>query len=157
MSKERILMLPIKQVFFNAILNGEKKQETREIKDTTFKKYLACWTEDGESGIEYDDELISDEDFAKYPNDPLIYNNGVYPYFVREYDYLRLVAGYRKDRDTMLVRVKGAHVEQMKTKTGETVQYDIDAIQRTDGDFTFWQIVYELGDIVETDLKKDRK
>lgn len=39
-TKENTLYLPIKQVYFDQILSGEKDKEYREIKDTTFKKYL---------------------------------------------------------------------------------------------------------------------
>ena len=37
-TKENTLYLPIKQIYFNAIIEGTKKEEYREIKDTTFKK-----------------------------------------------------------------------------------------------------------------------
>ena len=41
-TKENTLYLTIKQVFFDQIVVGTKKEEYREIKDTTYKKYLEC-------------------------------------------------------------------------------------------------------------------
>lgn len=155
-TKENTLALPIKQKFFNEILEGAKTKEYREIKDTTFKKYLETETENGETKIVYFEELISDEEFDKYPNDPIIYNGGVYPYAPREYEFLRLFAGYRKDRDTLVVEVKDITFEVMKTTEGKIVRFDIDAVEREDGDFTFWHVVYHLGKVVESDIKKNR-
>ena len=39
-TKENTLYLTIKQVYFDAIVAGLKKEEYREIKNTTYKKYL---------------------------------------------------------------------------------------------------------------------
>lgn len=39
-TKENTLYLPIKQTFFDQIVAGTKKCDYREIKDTTYKKYL---------------------------------------------------------------------------------------------------------------------
>ena len=36
------------------------------------------------------------------------YNNGIFCYVPRIYQYLNLAVGYKKDRDTALIRVKGA-------------------------------------------------
>jgi len=36
--RKPLSILPIKQIHFDAILAGTKKEEYREIKDTTFKK-----------------------------------------------------------------------------------------------------------------------
>ena len=155
-TKENTLALPIKQKFFNEIFEGTKTKEYREIKYTTFKKYLETETVNGETRIVYFEELISDEEFDKYPNDPIIYNGGVYPYAPREYKFLRLFAGYKKDRDTLVVEIKDITFEVMKTTEGKIVRFDIDAVEREDGDFTFWQVVYHLGKVVESDIKKNR-
>lgn len=155
-TKKEELFLPIKQVFFDEILSGTKKKEYREIKDTTFKKYLDVWTENGESGIDYDDEKITDEDFSRYPNDPMVYNGGVYPYYATPYKRLKLAVGYRKDRDILTVEVKKITFEPMKDKKGNIVRFDVDMVTREDGDLAFWQVVYHLGKVISADLKKDR-
>ena len=156
-TKENTLYLPIKQIYFDAILAGTKKQEYREIKDTTYKKYLETERVDGETRIMFYEDLISIEEFEKYPNYPLIYNGGVYPYAPREYEYLNLVVGYNKDRDTMLVKVVDITFEALKDDAGNDLRFDVDWKEDIGGDFAMWMVVYHLGEVVEKNLKKDRK
>ena len=74
-TKENTLYLTIKQVYFDQIIEGSKKEEYREIKDTTYKKYL----EVSEQGWPlFDTTLISEDD--ELLGDLCIWNNGVYPY-----------------------------------------------------------------------------
>lgn len=159
-TKENTLYLVIKQVFFDAILNGTKKQEYREIKDTTYTKFLDTAKVNDDVRIMFDSDKITEEVFDKYPNDPMIYNNGVYPYLPIEYKFLDLAVGYKKDRDTMTIAVEDIHFEPMMTKFGKEARFSDDGVRmRIDenGELCIWQIVYTLGEIVETDLKKDRK
>lgn len=159
-TKENTLYLVIKQVYFDAILNGTKKQEYREIKETTYGKFLNTAKVNDEVRIEFDSDKITDEEFDKYPNNPMIYNNGLYPYIPTDYKFLDLAVGYKKDRDTMTIAVEGIHFEPMITKFGKEARFSDDGERmRIDdnGDFCIWQIVYTLGEIVETDLRKDRQ
>lgn len=151
-TKENTLYLPIKQIYFDAILAGTKKQEYREMKPTTFTKYLATERVKGETCFLYDTELISEEVIEKYPNQPLIYNGGVYPYLPRPYEYLNLVVGYNKDRDTMLVKVVDITFEALKDDA-DVIRYDENGDDAIDGELALWQIVYHLGEVVERDLK----
>lgn len=147
MNKETLL-LPIKQKHFNEILAGTKKEEYREIKDTTFGKYLDTWKEDGDTGIYYDDELIDYDPEGEI----FIYNNGVYPFIPKEYKYLTLAVGYAKDRPTLTVEVKGISFEPLKTKDGKDARFDAagdELIPNENGNFCIWQVVYELGDILQ--------
>ena len=66
--ENKTLYLPIKQIYFDEILAGTKKQEYREMKPTTFTKYLASERIEGETCFLYDTELISEEVIQKYPN-----------------------------------------------------------------------------------------
>ena len=156
-TKENTLYLPIKQIYFDEILAGTKKTESREIKETTFKRYLDADIVDGVLAITFDEDLLSVDDFNKYPNEPFIYNNGVYPYAPKPYKYLKLAVGYNKDRDIMVVEVVDITFETLKYDDGSPVRYDINGVECDDGDLAVWGIVYHLGEIVETDLKKDRK
>ena len=52
-TKENTLYLPIKQIYFDEILAGTKKQEYREMKPTTFTKYLASERIEGETCFLY--------------------------------------------------------------------------------------------------------
>ncbi|MDI9605240.1 MAG: hypothetical protein QM305_07985 [Bacteroidota bacterium] len=47
------------QIHFDAILAGTKKEEYREIKDTTFKKYIETWKEGGEEGYIFNEDKVS--------------------------------------------------------------------------------------------------
>ena len=78
-TKENTLYLTIKQVYFDQIIEGSKKEEYREIKDTTYKKYL----EVSEQGWPlFDTTLISEDD--ELLGDLCIWNNGVYPYIPKQ-------------------------------------------------------------------------
>ena len=158
-TKENTLYLVINQFFFDAILNGTKKQEFREIKDTTFSKFLDTTKVNDDVRIKHDADKISEEEFEKHPNNPMIYNNGVYPYLPRDYKFLELAVGYKKDRDTMTIAVEDVHFEPMLTKFGKEARFSDDGERmriNENGEFCIWNIVYTLGEIVETDLKKDR-
>ena len=158
-TKENSLYLVINQTYFDAILNGTKKLEYREIKDATFGKFLKTTQVNNEVRIEYDPEKISKEDFQKRPNNPMVYNNGDYPYIPIKFHFLDLAVGYKKDRDKMTVAIVETHFEPMKTKFGKEARFSNDGERmRIDenGELCIWQIVYTLGEVVETDLKKDR-
>lgn len=158
-TKENTLYLVINQFYFDAILSGSKKQEFREIKDTTFSKFLDTTKVNGNVCIKYDSDKISEEEFEKHPNNPMIYNNGVYPYLPRNYKFLELAVGYKKDRDTMTIAVENIHFEPMLTKFGKEARFSEDGERmkiNENGEFCIWNIVYTLGEIMETDLKKNR-
>ena len=68
--KENTLYLPIKGVYFNAIMSGEKTEEYREIKETTYSKYLQTVGKE---------EFLLREDFPDMDFGLYDYNNGFYP------------------------------------------------------------------------------
>ena len=154
-TKENTLYLPIKQVFFDAILAGTKKEEYREIKDTTFKKYIETWTENGEEGFIYDEEKVKSHQVL----DIMMYNDGVYPFYPVEYKYLNLVVGYKKDRDTALVEVVDISFELARDTKGNIIRFFWDeenGFRKGDkGDSAVWNIVYHLGEVVEKNLKSE--
>ncbi len=157
---ENTLYLPIKQKYFDEIISGKKTKEYREIKDTTFKKYLDTWVEDGELIFAFDDEKIDAKFVEENGIDIMIWNNGIYPYYAKEYKFLDLRVGYAKDRDAAIVEVKDITFEPAKTKEGKIARFDWSeaggVVFNENGEFCVWQIVYHLGKIVEKDLKKDR-
>ncbi len=130
-TKENTLYLPIKQIFFDQIMAGTKKEEYREIKE----------------GITANRYLIKDEK-TKYLLNPNVidqskeyfiddYNNGNFPFMPKEYQYLNLVVGYAKERDTAIVRVNGFSFKP------EMIRANL---------YAFWVIVFHLGEVV--DLKR---
>lgn len=148
-TKENTLYLTIKQIFFDEIISGEKTEEYREIKDTTYKKYLAM-NEDGSLPI--DESVIFDEEgLDKY----FIYawNNGVFPFTPKNIQYLDLAVGYNKERDTARVEVIGYHFDPMKGRNGEIVRLaddkDGNIVPDPEGDQTFWVMTFKLGKVIE--------
>lgn len=121
----KILNLIIKQVYFDQIIVGIKKQEFREIKPTTEKKY-----------IQLDDEgyAITDE------------NGNCIPV---KYDAIQFYVGYKKDRDSALVEIKNTHTEVFVDENDEPLSYTLE-----NGD-EYWveQVVYDLGKILEKHIK----
>lgn len=158
-TKDNTLYLIIKQAHFDAILNGSKKQEFREIKDTTFEKYLKSWELGNDWGLYYDENKISEKEFNEHPNDPMIYNNGIYPFIPIPYKFIDMAVGYNKERDTMLISIEDIHFEPMRDKNGEEARFSDNGenmIIDKKGEFCIWQIVYTLGKIIKTDLKNNR-
>src|SRR5574344_79168 len=94
----RILTLPIKQVFFDAIMSGEKDVEYRYLKPTRMNQYTEV---DKSTGKRY----------------------------IRRYDALRLCAGYNKDRDILLVKIKDTTYAKednvIEYHIGEILEYNI--------------------------------
>ena len=147
-TKENTLYLTIKQKYFDEIMAGKKKNEYREIKDTTAAKYLKMWKEGGQRGLYFDASLIEGDP----EGDICIYNDGVYPYIPVDYKFLKLAVGYAKDRDEAIVEVVNITFEQMKLKDGSEARFDeIDGEfeANPDGRFAFWMVNYHLGEIIE--------
>ena len=146
-TKENTLYLIINQSYFDAILNGSKKQEYREIKDSTYQKYLDTWKNKDEIVIYFDKNKISEEEYQKYPNNPMIYNNGIYPYIPIPYKFIDFTVGYNNERDTMLVAIEDIYFEPIKDKSGEEARFsDDEEIMRVDknGELCIWQIEKEF-------------
>lgn len=155
-SSVQVYILEKTQIHFDDILAGTKKEEYREIKDTTFKKYIETWKEGGEEGYIFNEDKVSPDQEL----DIMMYNNGVYPFFPIEYKFLNLAVGYGKDRDTAVVEVTDISFELAKDKNGKIVRFFWDEENgfRADenGDSAIWNIVYHLGDVVEKNLKSER-
>lgn len=150
-NKENTLYLPIKQVYFDAIIDGSKREEYREIKDTTYKKYLQC---DEYGGLMYNVDLIDAED----PNlgDPMVWNNGRFPYAPKLYQYLSLAVGYAKERDTALVKITGFSFSPSEDEDGKIIrlsEMDKRLVRDDNGALCLWVIAYHLGEVVELHRK----
>ncbi len=129
----KILNLIIKQKYFDAILEGRKVQEFREVRPTTIKRLLQL----DDEGYELEDEF-----------------GNALPI---KYDALRLYVGYNKDRDSALVEVKDAHCEMFVDDNGKVITYEYGVDK--DGEPLEWiaeQVVYDLGKILETNINRDK-
>lgn len=130
----KILNLIIKQKYFDAIMCGQKVQEFREVKPTTIKKLLQL----DDDGYEIVDE-----------------NENAQPI---KYDAIRFFVGYNKDRDSALVEVKDAYCEIFVDQNDNPIEFEV--LNPETGRTDYWvaqQVVYNLGKIIETDIKSKTK
>ena len=130
----KVLNLIIKQRYFDAIMCGQKVQEFREVKPTTIKKLLKL----DDEGYEILDEHGNSQ--------PI------------EYDAIRFFVGYNKDRDSALVEVKSAYTEIFVDDKDEPIEFEV--LNEQTGKVEYWvaqQVVYNLGKILETDIKTETK
>ena len=81
----KILNLIIKQKYFDAIMQGRKVQEFREVRPSTVKKYIQL----DDEGYEIEDE-----------------NDNSIPI---KYDVRKFFVGYKKDRDSAVFEVVSAY------------------------------------------------
>lgn len=130
----KVLNLIIKQKYFDSIMCGQKVQEFREVKPTTVKKLLQL----DEEGYEITDEAGNAQ--------PI------------KYDAIRFFVGYNKDRDSALVEVKDAYCEIFVDENDKPIEFEV--LNPKTGETDYWvaeQVVYNLGKILETDIKATTK
>ena len=131
-TKENTLYLPIKQIFFDQIIAGTKKEEYREIKEgITANRYLLK-DKNGKYVLNPD---VTQPDKEYFIDD---YNNGNFPFIPKPYKYLYLAVGYSKERDTALVEVDGFRF------IPNMIRGNL---------YAFWQIAFHLGKIIEVHKK----
>ena len=154
--KSNTLYLTIKQVYFDQIISGDKKEEYREVKETTYKKFIET---DDEGNVFFDNNLITEKKLSEYyAEDSLyIYNDGVCPLLPKNnLFYLSLAVGYNKVRDTALVEVIDISFEIAKNNSGNEVRFNIDdsgnVVFAPDGKLCVWIAVLHLGNIVEKNI-----
>lgn len=136
-TKENTLYLPIKQVYFDQIIEGTKKAEYREVKEgITANRYLL--KENGAYVLNPD--AVKDMNASYFIDD---YNDGKFPFVPKPYKYLSLAVGYAKERDTALVEVTGFSFEP----------HMIRADREGKPKYCFWIIAFHLGKVVELHRK----
>ena len=97
-----VLTLIIKKKYFDQIIAGTKKQEFREIKPSTERKYIK---------FDNDGYPIEDENGNTVP---------------LHYDFLLLYVGYAPDREAALVECTGASTQILVDEENEPLFYFID-------------------------------
>lgn len=131
-TKENTLYLPIKQMYFDQIVEGTKKEEYREIKEgITANRYLLKDSK-GKYVLNPD---ITQPDKEYFIDD---YNEGNFPFVPKPYKYLYLAVGYAKKRDTALVEVDGFRFIPNMIRANL---------------YAFWQIAFHIGRVVEVHRK----
>ena len=146
------LYLTIKQAFFDQIIAGTKTVEYREVKETTYKKYLEC---DANGYPLVVTDLVPDPD--NFDFDILTWNNGIYPYLPKQnLRYLKLAVGYNKERDTALVELDGFKFVPATFKDQIarcSVQPDNSLIPDPNGPLCLWIMEMHIKRVVECHRK----
>lgn len=104
----KILDLIIKKEYFDKIIKGEKTVEHREIRAKTAYRY-----------IEYIDEAGN-----VYKKDTDVPEDVTVDVFPVQYDAIRFLVGYNKDRESALVEVKKAEIVIITDKQDNEVIYE---------------------------------
>lgn len=167
--REDSLYLTIDQKWFDRILSGEKTVEYRQIKDTTARRYL-------DLRVSSDGPMILSsylpEDFELGLE---VYNEGIFPFLPRYYEYVRLEVGRRKDRDIAVLRLLGVCFVPEPYREGKVWRADLsdtsiteeqyeealrrdpealkELLYRPDGPDTYWTMALVLGDVVESNME----
>ncbi len=131
-TKENTLYLPIKQIYFDEIIAGTKKEEYREVKEgITANRYLI---KDTKTKYALNPD-VTDSSKEYFIDD---YNNGNFPFLPKQYKYLNLVVGYAKERDMAIVEVTGFSFKP------EMIRAEL---------YAFWVIAFHLGKVIELHRK----
>ena len=129
-NNEVTLYLPIKQVYFDQIVAGTKKEEYREVKfGITASRYLL---HDGFGNLVLNPSCTEDDE-EYYLDD---YNNGNFPFLPKPIKRLKLAVGYAKERDTCTVEVESITFEPGRI------------LGQGEKKFAWWLIVFHLGNVV---------
>jgi len=130
-----ILTLSIKQKYFDEILAGTKKQEFREVRPNTAKKYVNFMSPSPNGKIYTNYEDIPEEetwDFAPV-----------------KYDALKLCTGaYKGKRPYMIVEVESAEAYLITDDNGEAIVIG----EGTEDEYALASICYNLGKVLEVEL-----
>jgi len=154
-TNESSFYLAVKQDVFDDIVSGKVKEFCYDIKDTTFLRLLKTVRKEPI----FDPEKISANDKLRF--DPMVYNNGVFPFFIKEYKFLSLAVGFAKLRDTALIAIKKTEVVVSKKESGTEVRLSFDeegnGYPDPNGNYTIWTVVYHLGKINQLIRKNGSK
>lgn len=128
----KVLQLIIKQQYFNEILSGEKKTETREIRPNTASRYVEFYNTETGAVYQRPDDV---------PNDAPVDARCI------KYDAIKFCVGYAADRATALVKVTGAQYFILTDADGKDIIYT-----HKGREYVAAQIDYSLGDIIESNV-----
>ena len=128
MEKMNILTLSIKQVHFDAIIDGSKKDEFREIRPNTAHKYITYW--------------VGKKEYKKYIDVPQDEDPEAKPI---KYDAIQFYTGQMSGkRPGALVEVKGAEIIILVDDEGNEIEYEYEGEV-----YLLAQIKYKLGNVIE--------
>jgi len=128
-----ILTLSIKQIYFDQIRSGLKKDEIREIRPNNAGRYIRYCVD----GQRYERE----EDIPESAIDVIVEP--------RKYDAIKFLTGaYSGVRPSMLVEVLDAEVQILTDEEDNDIVYEFEGKE-----YLAAQIVYQLGKILQISIK----
>ena len=140
-----VLTLPLKKVYFEAIEAGEKRQEFRAIDENSAAKLLTKNAED---------EYIINSDAVKNENDLNAgihsYNNGVFPFVPRKYQYILFRTSRDAKADLMLVEINPEQpysfgcVSPRKDQIQDVLVENGESTDFVDDNYKIWIICYNF-------------
>ena len=123
-----VLTLSIKQIHFDAIIEGSKKYEFREIRPNTAHKYITYW--------------VGKKEYKKYIDVPQDEEPEAKPI---KYDAIQFYTGHMTGkRPGALVEVKGAEIIILVDDEGNEIEYEYEGEV-----YLLAQIKYKLGNVIE--------
>jgi hypothetical protein len=150
-TKDNSLYLSVKQNVFDDIISGKSKTFCQEIRDMNFLRLLK--TERKQPSFNPKKISVSNP----LNNDPMVYNGGVFPFYLKEYESLSIAVGFAKIRDEAIVSIRRVDVSPLKNEDGTAVRLDFDedgnGHPSSDGPYTIWNITYHLGKILQINRK----
>lgn len=123
----KILTLSIKQKYFDEIIAGTKKEEYREVRPSTFDKYLRYRV----NGKEYKNEDLPDD------VEPDVVPIG--------FDAIKFLTGeYKGKRPYAIVEVKKVELQILTDEEDQDIIYEEKGVE-----YVAAQMVYTLGKVIE--------
>lgn len=153
--KEEILHLTLRSANLFAILNGDQRQETRDIKNTTASLYIARDI--------FGSPQLSDHADPERHYTIGTYNAGHFPWDIRDYKYIHFRASTDHSGSQLLVALDDIKPYEMKADQGKRYDYVYssevpdEGEEKEDDDVCQWRIVFNIKKVLESLLTPSDK
>jgi len=152
--KENTLELPIDKDTFDKFVSGAYKNYDLTINDDNYIYVLKGDINTGK--IIYDKSLVNEKDSSV--GDPMLYNNGKFPYFPINFKFVKFLDGVKKNTSNITLAIENIKVDMDKDKLGKAILYEYNQKGKPRvseiGKYTQWHIYYHFGEIVKKDIKE---
>ena len=151
--KEEVLKLTISRDDLFGIISGNQKEVSRNMKRTIASMFLAKDL--------FDNYILVEGTDPEKQYSLASYNDGVFPYEIRQYKYIHFRASMDMSGSQAIVKIEEENPYEMIAKQFEDFDVHYDANNQTtevvDESKCFWRIVFYLGDVLETKFAGDDK
>lgn len=152
---DEILHLTLRTENLFAILNGDKKQEERDIKNTTASLYLE---RDFFGNWQLSESVDPEKNYRLCS-----YNGGIFPWDIHPYKYIHFRASTDHSGSQLLVALDTVKLYELKADQSQ--QYDFvhstdktgEGIEVEDTDICDWRIIFNIKKVLESLLTDNDK